>query len=154
VPTSWRILKTKYATSPFDGEGARLNGGRWSSPGRPVVYTADSAALATLEILVHLLSSSTLSYYSLASAAFPSSEVTTMTPADLPPNWQASPAPPELQRIGDLWLDEARYAVLQVPSAIVPSDSNYLLNPQHPGFGGFTFGPLIPYGFDPRLAKP
>ena len=49
---AWRICRDAYAD--LTGEGARLWGGRWNSPGRPLVYAADSAALAVLEVRVHL----------------------------------------------------------------------------------------------------
>jgi RES domain-containing protein len=46
---AWQIVKTRYAASAFDGEGARRFGGRWSSKGVRVVYTAESVALAVLK---------------------------------------------------------------------------------------------------------
>ena len=51
---AWRIVKTRYSADAFSGEGARLYGGRWNSPGVAMVYTAGSKSLATLEVLVHL----------------------------------------------------------------------------------------------------
>jgi len=45
---TWRVIKRKYLESAFDGEGARRSGGRWNSPGRPAIYTAESSALAIL----------------------------------------------------------------------------------------------------------
>lgn len=154
MPTGWRILKTKYARTPFDGDGARVNGGRWTSPGRTAVYTADSAALATLEVLVHLQSSSTLAYYSLVSVTFPDSQITSVPTSALPSNWRSSPAPPELQRLGDRWCDEVQFAVLKVPSVLVSADYNYILNPKHPEFTSFSFGTPAPYQFDSRLKAP
>ena len=56
--TGWRIVKTKYAAQAFDGEGARLYGGRWNSPGLRMVYNSENVALAALEILRHLVKSS------------------------------------------------------------------------------------------------
>ena len=148
---SWRIFKTRYAGTAFDGEGARLYGGRWTSPGRPAVYTSESAALATLEILVHVQRYSTLTSYSLVSVSFPASQVTTISSTELPTSWRGSPAPTALQSIGDQWLDDGTYAVLEVPSAIVPTDHNYILNPTHPEFGTFTFSTPSAFALDPRL---
>lgn len=153
MPVAWRIVKTKYSASPFDGEGARLYGGRWTSAGNSAVYTADSAALAILEVLVHLGSPSTLAHYSLVSAEFSVASVTTIAVSDLPGNWRESPAPPALQQLGDQWLADAQFAVLQVPSAVVEQHSNYLINPRHPDFRAFTLGRPIPYAFDSRLLK-
>ena len=61
--TLWRLTKAQYAQTAFDGEGARLYGGRWNSPGRAVVYLAGSLALAALEILVHVKSQRELEGY-------------------------------------------------------------------------------------------
>ncbi|MGH7560225.1 MAG: RES family NAD+ phosphorylase [Gemmatimonadales bacterium] len=151
MPTAWRIVKSKYAAAAFEGEGARLYGGRWTSVGRATVYTADSAALATLEILVHLQSSATLAYYCFASVTFPDSQVADVSVSALPANWRTSPGPAELQRIGDEWWERREFAVLRVPSAVIPISSNYLLNPAHPAFGTFSFGTPEPYAFDTRL---
>jgi RES domain-containing protein len=68
--TAWRIVKAKHTTAAFDGEGARVEAGRWNSPGTPVVYTAESAALAALEILVHLGRGSILGAYVLIPCVF------------------------------------------------------------------------------------
>jgi RES domain-containing protein len=153
VPVAWRILKSKYAAYPFDGEGARLYGGRWTSPGRPAVYAADSAALAALEVLVHLQSAAALSHYVLVSVEFPASQVVALGVEDLPPTWRSAPAPPALRALGDAWLADGRSAVLQVPSAVVSPGSNYLLNPRHPEFETFKLGRVAPFEFDPRLAS-
>ena len=63
--SAWRITKQKHAKSAFSGEGARIYGGRWNSPGTPIIYTAQSQALAVLEVLVHLDSPELLKRYSL-----------------------------------------------------------------------------------------
>src|SRR5262245_29579658 len=68
--TAWRIVKARHAANAFDGEGARLEGGRWNSPGTPTVYTSQSAALAALELLVHLGRGSILSAYTLIPCTF------------------------------------------------------------------------------------
>ena len=87
MPTDWRIVKTRFAAQAFDGEGARLYGGRWNSVGVRMVYTAGSVSLG----------------------------------------------------------------VLEVASAIVVSESNYLLNPAHPDFAALVIEPPQPFTFDPRL---
>jgi RES domain-containing protein len=151
VITSWRIAKAKYATSLFDGEGARLFGGRWTSPGVSVVYTADSAALATLELLVHLSTSSVLPGYVLATSSFAEKLVSQVNRSDLPGNWRAYSAPPELQLIGDRWFRAAASAVLKVPSVVIETECNYLLNPQHKDFPSIRVSTPEPFQFDARL---
>jgi len=154
VPRSWRIVKAKHAATAFDGEGARLAGGRWNSPGHRVVYTAESRSLAILEILVHLSSSDLLAHYVLLAAEFPATSIATLDSATLPPNWRASPAPTELQDLGNRWLQERRSVVLRVPSALVDGESVYLLNPRHPEFRAtVTISRPGPDAFDAGLLK-
>jgi RES domain-containing protein len=149
--TVWRIVKTRYVASAFDGQGAKRSGGRWTSVGRRAVYTSSTAALATLEVIAHLDSTALLTSYSLIQAALPEQLVTSVKLSSLPRNWRDFPAPPELQAIGDGWLRERKSAALCVPSALVPVDFNYLLNPEHPDFPLITPGHPVPFPLDPRL---
>jgi RES domain-containing protein len=149
--TTWRIVKVTRHQTAFDGEGARLYGGRWSSPGRPVVYTAQSASLAALEILVHLGRGATLQSYVRIACSIPKSLVARLDRSRLPAHWRSYPAPQALQQLGDEWLKEQTSAVLEVPSAIIDSESNYLLNPLHPGFSSIEVNEPRPFDFDVRL---
>jgi len=151
VITVTRIVKAKYARSAFDGEGARLNGGRWSSPGNPVVYTAGSAALAALEMLVHLGRGAILHAYVLSACSIDEVLISRLDRARLPANWRSYPAVPELQLLGDEWLKSGASAVLEVPSAVIETESNYLLNPLHPDFALITIAAPRPFQFDLRL---
>lgn len=151
MPTSWRIVKARHAATAFDGEGARLEGGRWNSPGSPMVYTAGSAALAALEMLVHLGRAATLPAYVLIACSFDEALVTRANRATLPANWRSYPAPPELQQLGDAWLRRGTSAVLEVPSAVIPTEPNYLLNPQHADFPSIARTAPQPFEFDLRL---
>ncbi len=151
MPTCWRIVKPAHAATAFDGEGARLYGGRWNSPGTAVVYTAQSESLAALELLVQLQASHLLMSYSSISADFETSLVEVIDPAVLPAEWKEYPAPLALQQIGDQWAAERRSVVLQVPSVIVLSELNFVLNPRHPDFARVTIGRSALFRFDPRL---
>lgn len=151
--TAWRIVKARRAETAFDGEGARLSGGRWNSPGIAMVYTSASAALAVLEMLVHLGQGDVLPSYVLIACSFKDSLVETADPDDLPANWLAYPASPDLQSVGDEWISSTRSAVLRVPSVIVPRESNFLLNPSHPDFRRVRIGTPEPFGLDLRLLK-
>lgn len=153
VVTAWRIVRPAYAANAFDGEGARVSGGRWNSPGRRVVYTADSVALAALEMLVHLQSSALLSQYVVIPCRFPRRLIKIVDAAALPANWSASPAPAAVRRLGDEWLTRRTSAVLSVPSAVIESERNYLLNPQHPDFASIVIDSARPFVFDARLAR-
>lgn len=153
MPTAWRIVKSGRVRQAFDGEGARLYGGRWNSPGPRVVYTAESAALAALELLVHLQTEQLLAAYSLISVAFDSHLVESILLEELPSSWRGYPAPVETQEIGNRWLAGQTSVVLRVPSVIVPLESNFLVNPSHPEFRSLSIGPAVPFTFDARLRK-
>ena len=151
--TGWRIAKSKYASQAFDGEGARLYGGRWNSIGVRMVYTAQNASLAVLEILVHLNDSNLLTAYSLCAVHLDESLVQHLDRSRLPDNWREYPAPPELQRIGDEWISNRSSLVLEVPNAIVESESDYLINPSYPDFLSLAIDAPIPFSFDARLVR-
>ncbi len=155
---AWRIVKRRYSKRAFDGEGARLFGGRWNSPGRPVVYVSESRALATLELLAGLGSAAPLPAWVIAGVRFPESLVADLgeflASDELPAGWDATPPISVSQGIGDRWLDEAPSSVLRVPSVIVPAESNYLLNPRHPDFGRVEIGDVQELRVDPRLLGP
>jgi RES domain-containing protein len=153
MPVGWRIVKTKYAAQAFDGEGARLYGGRWNSHGVRMVYTSESLALAALEILAHLGRAGALASYSRCAVRFDKGLLTSLDRALLPDNWRAYPAPAELQVIGNRWIADGTSAVLEVPSVLVDTENNYLLNPLHPDFGSLVIEPPEPFDFDPRLTS-
>jgi len=153
VITAWRIVKTQNAAGAFDGEGARRFGGRWNSPGVPVVYVAGTRALAVLEMAVHLDRSTVLASFVLIRCDFDERLVTAIDSSALPADWRRNPAPPELAGIGDRWVEQAHSAVLAVPSAIVEEETNYLLNPAHPDFVRIRIGSPRPFEFDRRLVK-
>jgi RES domain-containing protein len=151
--TAWRLVKARHAATAFDGEGARVEGGRWNSPGTPVVYASQSAALAALELLVHLGRASMLLAYVLIRCTLDERRVSRLDRARLPKNWRSYPAPPDLQRIGDEWVTSRASAALEVPSAIVETESNYLLNPLHADFPVIRIEDPVPFAFDLRLLK-
>jgi len=149
--TAWRLVKTRYASAAFDGEGARLYGGRWNSPGTAAAYAAATVSLAVLEVLVHLEATTVLPSYSLTSITFDEALVEILPMAALPPHWWISPPTNDVQAIGDQWIHEGRSAVLRVPSAVIPSESIYIFNVAHPGFAYVLRGAPTPYAFDRRL---
>jgi RES domain-containing protein len=152
--TAWRITKAKHAKSAFSGEGARLYGGRWNSPGTAMIYSAQSQSLAVLEVLVHLDSPELLKKYVFFEIAIDSSYLTELDPSALPRNWKMSPPPAKVQAIGDDWIASGRSAVMRVPSALVPAESSFLLNPRHPDFRKLRIGSALPFQFDDRFARP
>ena len=148
--TAWRVVKQEFAGNAFDGEGARLFGGRWHSSGRAVVYTSASTSLGVLEQLVHA-EKGLLPFYVTIPVTFNADLVEMIDPVILPTSWRSSPPPYELQRIGDEWFDSMRSCILEVPSVIVPHESNFILNPNHPDFASIQIGEPIDLDIDQRL---
>ena len=153
MPAAWRIVKTRFASQAFDGEGARANGGRWNSVGVRIVYASASISLAALELVVHLENIDVLPSYSIIEVNFDSSLVTRLNRSRLPASWQDNPPPPELFAIGDAWISAGSSVVLEVPSAVIESEVNYLINPAHPDFKLLTIGPARPFRLDGRLLR-
>lgn len=150
---AYRITKTKHVANAFDGEGARLYGGRWNSIGTRVVYVAGSRSLATLEVLVHVEDISTIEgRYSIIPITIPDALISRIPTADLPAGWSSPEPVAATQLFGDRWILEGRSAVLEVPSAVTNEEKNFLLNPLHVDFGLIQFGDPLPFRIDPRLA--
>jgi RES domain-containing protein len=138
----WRLCRRPHAD--LTGEGARLFGGRWNSPGRPVVYLAEHPALAALEVRVHL---------DLPFELLPADFVLMQVEVPDNPNWLLA-ADEATVATGDTWLNQAASAVLRVPSVLVPHAWNILLNPRHPDAAHTSLRDVEPFGFDPRLWRP
>ena len=151
----WRICKADHAATAFSGEGAILYGGRWHHAGTPVVYCSESRALAALEQLVHLHRNRLPPNFVCFSVEIPKDTAVREVQIDeLPPEWHHQPAPPELRDIGTRWAAANESVAMQVPSAVVPEEHNWLLNPRHPDFGRLTIGGLERFAFDERLVGP
>ncbi|CAM3800316.1 RES family NAD+ phosphorylase [Vreelandella rituensis] len=150
--TAYRLIKRKYLESAFDGEGARLYGGRWNSPGNACVYVAGAESLALLEIMVHLESYRLLNAYALLRLTLPSGSILSVGAEDLPGNWQEAPAPAETAELGDGWLASGQSLALALPSVVVPREFNYMLNPAHPLFDQtVAVAGALPFQPGPRL---
>jgi RES domain-containing protein len=146
-------VANRHAATAFDGEGARLHGGRWNSPGIALVYTSESPALAALELLVGLREAAFLGGYSLLSIELPDAAIADLDRSLLPPDWRSYPAPAELARLGDAWVLAGSSLALRVPSVVIEQERNLLVNPRHPDFGSVVIGSAIPFRFDERLAR-
>lgn len=103
-------------------------------------------------MLVHLQSSEILQGYVLRQATFDVSLVRLISRSDLPTGWRRNPSSAATRRVGDEWAASGISAALQVPSAIVPIENNFLFNPNHPDFALIEWGRQERYRFDPRLA--
>jgi len=154
--TAWRLTTPEFAQSAeqmLSGEGARLIGGRWNSPGTAVVYLGDSLALAAMELLVHLQPAAVPDAYRKMPVYLREEWVMHIDSAHLPVGWDVPTLRPLTRSIGDRWQASRESAVLQVPSAVVPGESNYLLNSEHPDAADIRVGPIEPFRYDSRLVK-
>lgn len=150
----WRICARRHARGAFTGEGARRYGGRWNPAGTALVYAAESLSLAALELFVNLDTEDLPVRFVSIGAEIPSRvRVHRLGPRGLPRGWRRYPAPARLQEIGHAWVREGRTAVLSVPSAVIPDERLYLLNPAHPHFGRIRVLEPEPFTFDPRLIR-
>lgn len=148
----WRLLTGRFAATAFSGEGARLYGGRWNSKGIPVVYTAGSQSLAVLEMLVQ--DDPLRARYIMIPATLPKAvKIERLTPGQLPAEWRTLAARDLTQAVGDEWLKRKSSAVLAVPSAVIPTETNYLINPLHPAFGQIEIGAPQDFFTDQRLIR-
>jgi RES domain-containing protein len=148
----WRVCPARRATTAFDGEGARVYGGRWNHVGVPAVYVSATISLGLLEYLVHadpdLAPQALVAIPVDCSDAVPSEEIKLSA---LPAGWRSYPAPEAVKDIGSAWLRALSSAVLSVPSAVVPQERNFVLNPRHGRFRDLKVGTPEPISLDPRL---
>ena len=145
--TAYRLSLRQYAKRAFLGEGASKVGGRWNPRGIPAVYTSATLSLAALEFLAHLSGPQDAPELVSFRLEFDSKLVTAL---DIPEEWRKLPLR-ETRSLGGAWLAEARSPVLRVPSFVIPSESNFILNPAHPKFSKITIKPAETFPMDPRL---
>jgi RES domain-containing protein len=136
----WRVCRRPFAD--LSGEGARLYGGRWNSPGRPMVYAAESAALAVLEMRVHLDLDWRVLPDDYILMAIETGDLVAETLAETPADPRAA---------GDAWLASGRSALLRAPSFVVPESANVLINPAHRDAARLAVASIRPFAFDARL---
>jgi len=150
---AWRLVRLEHGgkEEAFSGEGARLFGGRWNSPGVSVVYTSANLSLAVLETLVHADRRRFERTYLSYKVSLPEEGVLALDLAALPKDFRERPVSGPARRIGDAWVREGASVALAVPSVIIPSERNYLLNPAHPDFSRVVIGEAAVFRMDERL---
>lgn len=153
IRTGWRIVPADQAARAFDGDGARLYGGRWNSVSVPIVYASEHQSLAALELRVHIDRTRMRKPCQCFAVQFDESLMEVFRVRDLPPNWTQEPPPPSLQRLGDLWVKSGASVILAVPSVLIPRELNYLINPRHPDFSKLKIGKPADFTFDQRLFR-
>jgi RES domain-containing protein len=150
--TVWRMTTARHADTAFSGEGARLYGGRWNPKGVSMIYTAGSQSLAMLEMLVQ--DDPLRAHYVMIHAILSNRlKIEHITPDDLPDDWRSPESREQLRAMGADWCRSGSSAVLAVPSSVIPSETNYLLNPLHPSFGKIVVGSAQEFVTDLRLIR-
>lgn len=149
---AFRIADRRFPI--FDGAGARRAGGRWSSPGRAVIYCTETFAGAVLEVLVHSNLGRIPKLHAVVEIMIPGEiPIETLVPAVLP-GWDAEDQITS-RAFGDRWLQEMRTPVLLVPSLVTRGrEHNVLLNPEHPAFASITASEPQEVAWDARLFQP
>jgi len=145
----WRL--SHRAHSAFGGEGGLLKSARWHWAGVRIIYTSQHLSLAALEYFVNIGPDEQPVQVAARSAEIPDDvALERLIPADLPRGWRTMDSG-RLRDLGMKWLEAQRSAVLIVPSAPIPQESNCLLNPAHPEFARIRLHRAEPFSFDPRM---
>ena len=148
---AWRLTTRARGDTAFSGEGARCFGGRWNPSGPPTLYAAATISLAALERLSGAdVDLAPPDLVVIPVEWSPEVPVTVLEDGDLSVE-RASPHPASTREIGPKWLREKAAPVLSVPSAIVPEEGVFVLNPSHPRLGELVVGPSRRFTYDPRL---
>ncbi len=146
----FRLCKSNYKQDLI-GKGAELAGGRWNSKGTPILYTSESRALAVAELAVHIALGNVPQDYYLLSLLIPEHSISQIKLSDLTRTWNKFPYSKQTQEIGDRFISEGTFLVLKVPSAIVPGEYNYLINPKHREMNQIQLTASVVFEFDQRL---
>ena len=147
------MVRKKYPVS-LSGKGASLTGARWNSKGTEIIYCAQSRALAMAEVLVHLSLATLPNDFVMVTISIPdtiSTEILNLS--ILKVDWAVFPCTFETPLIGDDFIRRNESCVLQVPSAVVKGDFNYLINPYHQDFGKIEIIAENDFPFDKRIFK-
>ena len=148
----YRLAKTARAAD-LTGEGAKRAGGRWNYVGVPVIYTAENGALAILEVLQYA-DISDIHSFSVLTIYIPDNVVIQKVLLNtLPTGWNQYPHLSATREIGQQWIDKGEALLLQVPSAVYPDETNWLINPQHSDAKYIQIVSTKPFLFSDRLFK-
>lgn len=148
---AYRIVKKRHVVSAFSGEGAREYGGRWNRPGTPMVYAAESRALAALEALAHFAGAERRIAFVVFEVEIPDDCLLRLDVSTLPPDWRSLEPRPDTQDVGSSWQANGESAALLVPSVLIAKEHCVLINPEHPDTRSVMLTYPEPFEFDERL---
>lgn len=149
----YRLSRQKFADN-LSGKGAALKGARWNSVGVEMIYTAANRSLAMAEVAVHFTLATLPDDYVMMAVFIPDNiSIEKLTVRDLPADWNMFPHPTSTQLIGDKFVADNKYCVLQIPSAVTLGDFNFLINPNHAEFNRIKIVDTVNFPFDKRIFK-
>jgi RES domain-containing protein len=148
----YKIAKKKWIKD-LSGTGAKITGGRWNPKGFPVLYCASTSSLAILERLVHVDFDLLPDDLYIAELEIPENSIQKLRLKDLPKDWNKYPGPDKLKMLGKDWIMVNKYLILQVPSAVNPNETNYLINVDHPDVGEIKIRKTYSFEIDERFVK-
>jgi RES domain-containing protein len=142
----------KRRADDLSGTGAKLVGGRWNSPGIPVLYTSENRALALTEYWVHVQPSNLPTDVCVVEIEVSDTALSMSIPlSSLPENWRAGPPLKSLRQTGDQWVLKGQSLILKIPSTVMPLESNYILNPAHQDMTAVSVISITDYVWDRRM---
>ncbi len=156
MPAVWRIASdtSAYGSDDLSGKGAEITGGRWNKKGTPLLYTSGSIALACLETLVHLGGASPLPFNRYLIKIEITDEIWKERVIFDDSNnmgWDALPEGLVSINWGTSWASSLSSLLAQVPSIVVPEESNFLINPKHPMASKLVAKKIRRWSYDTRI---
>lgn len=148
----YRLCLTIFAKD-LSGEGARLFSGRWNKVGTGCIYTAESRALSVLESIANDTINTIPKKLSILTLDIPEDKLLLLKSEQLPKGWNKTEASEETRNFGNKFLEKAEHLIIRVPSAIIPEEYNYIINPAHPEMKRVKIKDVSDFIFDPRLNK-
>ena len=150
---AYRLSRERYA-SKLSGKGAAMKGARWNSIGVEMIYTASNRSLAMAEVAVHFTLATLPDDYMMITIFIPDNiSLLKCNVSDLPSDWNTFPHPNSTQIIGDNFIAENKFCVLQIPSVVTQGDYNLLINPRHKEFDSIKIIAANKFPFDKRIFK-
>lgn len=149
----FRLMRKAFSKT-LSGVGASIKGARWNSQGVEIIYTAQNRSLAMAELAVHLTAAMLPDDYIMLTIDIPDGiSIKKLPEKKLPKNWNVFPHSKDTQLVGDDFIHENKYCILQVPSVVTNGDYNLLINPRHPEFKKIKIVRREAFPFDQRLFK-
>jgi len=149
----YRLSREKFANT-LSGKGAAIKGARWNSAGVEIIYTASNRSLAMAEVAVHFTLATLPVDYMMTTIFIPDDiPLQRLQLTDLPNDWNTFPHPKKTQTIGDTFINDNEYCILEIPSAVTQGDFNIIINPNHIDFKRIKILSNEKFPFDKRIFK-